>query len=120
VAIVVMVCGIAFYGHQLSKSVARTIEENERHLAASLASEQRYRLLFESSPMPTWVCDRQSLAILTVNEAAVQHYGYSREEFLQITLDQIQSTQPEPPPPAGVSGAISPAVEFRISRHRKK
>ena len=49
-------------------------------------SEARYRLLFDQNPHPMWVYDLQTLAFLAVNEAAVVHYGYSREEFLQRTI----------------------------------
>lgn len=55
------------------------------------ASEAHYRLLFESSPVPAWVTDAETLAFLAVNQAAVDHYGYSREEFLGMTLPRILS-----------------------------
>ena len=42
----------------------------------------RYRMLFESSPLPMWVVDAESLGFLAVNDAAVRLYGYSRDEFL--------------------------------------
>src|SRR6266581_8789104 len=42
----------------------------------------RYRMLFESSPLPMWVLDDESLRFLAVNDAALRLYGYSREEFL--------------------------------------
>ena len=45
-------------------------------------SEQRYRDMFEDSPHPMWVFDLDSLAFLAVNDAAVAHYGYRRDEFL--------------------------------------
>ncbi len=53
-------------------------------------SEARYRQLFESNPHPMWVFDRDSLRFLTVNDAAVAHYGYSREEFLAMTIADIR------------------------------
>jgi PAS domain S-box-containing protein len=53
-------------------------------------SEVRYRTLFESNPHPMWVFDRQTLRFLTVNDAAVAHYGYSREEFLAMTIEDIR------------------------------
>ncbi|HEY6181109.1 MAG TPA: PAS domain S-box protein, partial [Terriglobales bacterium] len=53
-------------------------------------SEVQYRLLFESNPVPMWVFDRKTLRFLKVNEAAVRHYQYSREEFLAMTIDQIR------------------------------
>ncbi len=57
--------------------------------SAELASEQ-YRLLFVSNPHPMWMYDRGSLAFLQVNDAAVAHYGYSREEFERLRLLDLQ------------------------------
>jgi PAS domain S-box-containing protein len=45
--------------------------------------------LFESSPRPIWIIDRETLAFLTVNRAAVRAYGYAREEFLSLSLPDI-------------------------------
>jgi PAS domain S-box-containing protein len=53
-------------------------------------SEQKYRHLFENNPMPMWVLDLASFAFLDVNEAAIDHYGYSREEFLHMTALDIR------------------------------
>jgi len=53
-------------------------------------SEERYRLLFESNPHPMWVYDEATLTFLAVNDAATSHYGYSREEFLGMTLGDIR------------------------------
>src|SRR5207245_9127156 len=53
-------------------------------------SETRYRLLFESNPEAMWVYDPETLRFLAVNEAAVRHYGYSREEFLALTIRDIR------------------------------
>lgn len=56
-------------------------------------SERRYRTLFESNPHPMWVFDAQTRRFLTVNDAAVGHYGYSREEFLSMTISDIRPGQ---------------------------
>jgi diguanylate cyclase (GGDEF)-like protein/PAS domain S-box-containing protein len=56
--------------------------------AAGKASEH-YRLLFVSNPHPMWIHDPETLRFLRVNDAAVQHYGYSREEFLSMTLHDL-------------------------------
>ncbi len=53
-------------------------------------SEKQYRLLFQENPNPMWVFDMESLAILEVNEAALQHYGYSRDEFLKMTMAELR------------------------------
>ena len=69
--------------HALEKTVAARTD-------ALADSEAQYRLLFDSNPLPMWVFDRKSLQFLAVNEAAVRHYGYSRSEFLRMTILDIQ------------------------------
>lgn len=59
-------------------------EEDLRH------SEQQYRVLFQENPNPMWVFDMETLAIREVNEAAVQHYGYPRDEFLNLTMTKLR------------------------------
>jgi PAS domain S-box-containing protein len=54
-----------------------------------LESEASFQLLFHQHPLPMWVVDANSLAFIVVNDAAVRKYGYSREEFLTMTMDQI-------------------------------
>jgi two-component system, cell cycle sensor histidine kinase and response regulator CckA len=49
-----------------------------------------YRMLFEASPLPTWVYDAETLRFLAVNEAAVRHYGWSHEEFLSMRITDIR------------------------------
>jgi PAS domain S-box-containing protein len=53
-------------------------------------SEQRYRSWFENAPLPMWVYDTDSLSFLTVNDAAIRKYGYSRQEFLAMTIRDIR------------------------------
>ena len=48
--------------------------------------DAKFRLLFQDNPLPMWVYDGETLRFLEVNEAAVAHYGYSREEFLNMTV----------------------------------
>jgi len=50
----------------------------------------RYRMLFESSPLPMWVFDASTLGYLAVNDAAVRLYGYSRDEFLGMTVEDLR------------------------------
>lgn len=57
-----------------------------------MLSEKQYREMFESNPNPMWIYNRESLAFIAVNEAAIAKYGYSREEFLGITIKDIRST----------------------------
>ncbi|MEO7100950.1 MAG: PAS domain S-box protein [Luteolibacter sp.] len=50
-------------------------------------------MLFENNPQPMWVFDRQSLRFLAVNQAAIDHYGYSRDEFLSMTIADIRRSE---------------------------
>lgn len=52
-------------------------------------SQQQYRSFFEANPLPCCVFDTSDLRILTVNASAIQHYGYSREEFTAMTLREL-------------------------------
>lgn len=63
-------------------------------IAAVNASEHNYRLLFERSPLPMWIHDSETLAILQANEAAVASYGYSPEEFAALTMNEIETPEP--------------------------
>lgn len=94
----------------------------EKELATKkiLASEERYKLLFENTPLSAFVFDRHSLAILAVNEFAVKHYGYSREEFLQMSLDSLDAYE-------GASESVineicddKDLIENLPSQHKKK
>ena len=58
--------------------------------------ETSSRLLFESSPLPMWVYDAETLAFLEVNDAAVEHYGWSRHEFLTMTIAEIRPPEEVP------------------------
>jgi PAS domain S-box-containing protein len=70
--------------------VGKDITERARDQKALEDSERRYRALFDVHPQPMWVVDANTLAFLAVNGAAVKLYGYSKEEFLGMTADQIR------------------------------
>jgi diguanylate cyclase (GGDEF)-like protein/PAS domain S-box-containing protein len=59
--------------------------------------EASFRLLFDSNPVPMIVCAPDSASILAVNEAAIQHYGYSRAEFEKLTIRSLHAFDHEPP-----------------------
>lgn len=54
-----------------------------------MESEKRYRLMFENSPLPMWVYDLETLRFLAVNQAAVDAYGFTRDEFLAAKMPEI-------------------------------
>ena len=90
--------------------------------AAALAeeAERRYRMLFESHPNPMWVFDSETLGFLDVNDAAVRQYGYSRAEFLEMTImevlpdDDAQGTVRSP------ERRSTKREEVALARHQKK
>lgn len=61
----------------------------ERHERKIIESEEKYRVLFENNPHPMWVYDVETLRFLAVNDASEQHYGYTRAEFLAMTIRDI-------------------------------
>ncbi len=70
--------------------VARDITERQRAEERLIRSEEEYRYLFENNPHPMLVYDLKSLAFLSVNDAAVDKYGYTRDEFLGMTIADIR------------------------------
>jgi PAS domain S-box-containing protein len=94
----------------------------ERNAAAQAltASEAHYRVLFERNPNPLCVYDRETLAFLAVNEVAIRHYGYSREEFLAMTLEDLRLPEDVPRLRRQVAMSEEGLVEADESRHRKR
>ncbi|MEO6778872.1 MAG: PAS domain S-box protein [Gemmatimonadaceae bacterium] len=89
-AMLVLICFgfLTFVRHQ------RDQLKHLRSLAASESalqqSEEHYRLLFDMNPMPMWAFDAGTGAFLSVNSAAIKHYGYSRDEMLCMTIFDIR------------------------------
>src|SRR5258705_3959908 len=111
---------------RLSHAVYRAIEERsereKRKLASEAlkASESRYRELFESNPLPMWVYDLETLAFLQVNAAAINHYGYSREEFLGMSIKDIRPPEDVPELLNSIASAPSGLDRVGTWRHPKR
>nr|MBP9199074.1 PAS domain S-box protein [Gemmatimonadales bacterium] len=71
-------------------TAARRAEDDLRR------SEERYRLLFDANPEPMWVYDTDTLRFLAVNDAAVRTYGFSRADFLAMTIEDIRPADDRP------------------------
>src|SRR5213080_4495423 len=74
----------------------RLREEREQAVAALQESEAQYRALFEGTPYPMWVFDLETHRVLAVNGAAIKHYGYSREEFLGLRIEDLRPAEDIP------------------------
>jgi two-component system cell cycle sensor histidine kinase/response regulator CckA len=95
-----------------ASTIARDINERLRGVEALHRSEDSYRALFERHPAPMWLYDLATLRFLRVNEAAIASYGYSREEFLSMTIEKILAPEDET--------ALREGREASVLRHRRK
>src|SRR5215216_5351931 len=71
--------------HQLTQ-----LAETQRRFQAERDYDSNFRLLFTNNPLPMWVYDVETLHFLEVNDAAMAHYGYTREEFLALRITDIR------------------------------
>jgi len=97
------------------------IQERRRAAEALRQSEERYHLLFQKNPLPTWLIDVNTLGFVAVNDAATQKYGYSAAEFQGMTLKDLLLPEDLP----AVLERFSPERRHEpvvgvVNRHRKK
>lgn len=78
-----------------AQELQQEVAERKRTEEILRESEERYRTLFESNPHPMWVYEFATAHFLAVNDAAVDHYGYSRDEFLAMTMPDLSHLGPE-------------------------
>ena len=97
------------------KTTHLTVLQQKRQLEES---EQRYRLLFSNNPLPMFILAEDSLAFLEVNERAIKHYGFTREEFSRMTLYDIRVVEGDLEFKHAIAG--SPGGKVLIEARQKK
>ncbi|MDR3626267.1 MAG: PAS domain S-box protein, partial [Ignavibacteriaceae bacterium] len=120
IAIAVWYVFKAYKSKVKSKEEIKNLKEKEYLTGQLVEKGKEYEELFENNPMPMWVYDLDTLKFLLVNDAAVYHYGYSKEEFLSMTLKDIR---PETELEKLNSNLMLPENEIEVSNswfHKKK
>ena len=100
--------------------IARDITQQKNAEEKLRSQEKQYRVLFATYPSPTWVYDAETLAFLAVNDAAVQLYGYSREQFLAMTIRDIRPAKEIPALLKSGTVTSDKPHAAGVWRHRKK
>ena len=77
-------------------ALVRDITDQKRLQEAVKDQELQYKLLFKNNPNPMFIYDLESLAILSVNDAAILKYGYTEKEFLGMTLKDLRREEDVP------------------------
>jgi two-component system cell cycle sensor histidine kinase/response regulator CckA len=90
-------CGDGRYRHVVNRSfLLRDDDGNPIRMIGALQDVHIYRQMFERNPQPMWAFHRETLRFLDVNEMAIRVYGYSREEFLAMSLTDIRPPEDVP------------------------
>jgi PAS domain S-box-containing protein len=106
---------------ETSENLKTEVQRRKRAAEALSETEERYQMLFHQNPLPMWVLDLDTLAFLAVNDAAVQKYGYSAEEFASMNVRDLHVPEEVPWISELLSGekARTPLAGL-VVRHRKK
>lgn len=103
----------------LSRALQYAIER-QRLKGHLRQSAEEHRALFENNPFPVWVYDLDTLEFLAVNAAAEREYGYTREEFLEMTLLDVRPAEDREKALAAVRAARDSELRTTEWRHRRK
>jgi PAS domain S-box-containing protein len=87
---------VALGEQKISTIILRDVTDHRKEDNALREREASFRRIFSDNPLPMWLYDDESLQFLEVNEAAVAHYGYSRDEFLRMSVTDLRATEDVP------------------------
>ncbi len=108
---------LEFGGRPMVLVLAQDITERKRAEALEREHETRFRFLFANNPLSMWVYDLETLEFLEVNDAAIDRYGYSREEFLRMRITEIRPPEDVPALLASVSNRRAVFESSKKWRH---
>jgi len=101
-------------------ALEREIEQRRAAEAELIRSREQFRHLFLSNPLPMWIYDRSTLQFLEVNDAAIDNYGYSRDEFLKMGLADIRPPEEIDRLLTNIGRKVGAYESSRNWRHRRK
>lgn len=84
------------------------------------SSEQQYKLLFDSNPMPMWMISKEDQSIIAVNDAAAKHYGYEKEELLHTNVRSLRPKEDYDLQLEGYRQEMTDPGSLGVVRHLKK
>ncbi|MHB1050955.1 MAG: PAS domain S-box protein [Bacteroidota bacterium] len=108
------------HGVEVNSIIIRDVSPQQDEETALVEEKKKYQYLFNNNPQPMWIYDRDTLAFLAVNDAAIMLYGYSREEFLSMTIKDIRPYEDIPRLLESVENIIEGTNRSGQWRHRKK
>ncbi|MCC7219760.1 MAG: EAL domain-containing protein [Candidatus Contendobacter sp.] len=108
-------------GRRSAISMAADVTERNWAMTTLRQRVWQYRQLFEANPHPMWVYDLETLRFLAVNDAAIQHYGFSQPEFLAMTIADIRPPEDVPRLLENIAQVQNHQVdEAGVWKHRKQ
>ena len=96
------------------------IADRKKAEEAVRQSAQKYKLLFNKNPLPMLMVSKPELRFIDVNDAAIKQYGYSRDEFLNLTAKDIRPQEDWQPFLDTIEKSKEGINDFGIWKHRKK
>ena len=108
-------------GRRIAISMAADVTERNWAMTALRQREQQYRQLFEANPHPMWVIDAETLRFLAVNDTAVNHYQFSEDQFLGMTIADIHPPAEAERQCAAIRRVQDGGIDMTgVWKHRKK
>ncbi|MFB9842849.1 PAS domain S-box protein [Mucilaginibacter ginsenosidivorans] len=118
---------VEFYGSRATLGGVPTIigsmvDGTERKQAEEelKTSEQKYKLLFDSNPLPLWMIAKDDLSVIAVNDAAARLYGYTKDELLTMDVKALRAEEDREKQLEGYKEELTSSANGRIIRHIKK